>query len=377
MLSLERLAAEPIIEDPYPHLALPGALEHTDSLNDDFPLKDRFGPTIRMDGDLTAGDPGYEKLIVRSSYYKALHKQIYSIEFVKACLEPFRQSIRAAYQSGQLLVDPFKLPIVPAPVEMRVGRSFVSGTELFLYPRVDIGYGVVGYGKNSGGRGIHIDNLPRLISIMVFLIRPSFNEGRSFIASMGFMRANLYLKKIYRPIAGLLVASLQSNRAFHDVDPIVSIDGERRAFYIAISCSGPIWKKETNKDLSALKKNRDDPPPIGNSTQVAAPSTGRVDWISEKANLECVRPPARIRRDRKNSLGGSSRQLEFIARRPVTQPCRGLPGPLKFQPTERTPRKPWRRAFRQRIVLDHHVEDRLLPSRQGPEMNNEIAAPEA
>jgi hypothetical protein len=41
------------------------------------------------------------------------------------------------------------------------------------------------------------------------------------------------------------------------------------------------------------------------------------------------------------------------------------------------PRKPRRRAFRQGIVLDHHIEDRLLPSRKGPEMNNEIAAPEA
>ena len=263
MLSLERLAAEPIIEDPYPHLALPGALEHADSLNDDFPSKDRFGPTIRMDGDLTAGDPGYEELIVRSSYYKALHKQIYSIDFVKACLEPFRQSVSAACQSGQLLVDPFKLPIVPAPVEMRVGRSFVSGTELFLYPRVDIGYGVVGYGKNSGGRGIHIDNLPRLISIMVFLNTPRSMTGGAH-RLYGFHEGKLIPKKIYRPIAGLLVASLQSNRAFHDVDPIVSIDGERRAFYIAISCSGPIWKKETNKDLSVLSKNRYDPPPIGN-----------------------------------------------------------------------------------------------------------------
>ena len=79
----------------------------------------------------------------------------------------------------------------------------------------------------------------------------------------GFHEGKLIPKKIYRPIAGLLVASLQSNRAFHDVDPIVSIDGERRAFYIAISCSGPMGK-ETNKDLSALSKNRYDPPPIGN-----------------------------------------------------------------------------------------------------------------
>ena len=44
MLCLERLAAESIIDDPYPHLVCPAALEHADSLNEDFPSKDRFGP---------------------------------------------------------------------------------------------------------------------------------------------------------------------------------------------------------------------------------------------------------------------------------------------------------------------------------------------
>jgi hypothetical protein len=52
---------------------------------------------------------------------------------------------------------------------------------------------------------------------------------------------------------------LQSNRAFHDVEPIAV--GERRAFYMAVSCSIPIWKKEAHRELNALSQNRFDPAP--------------------------------------------------------------------------------------------------------------------
>jgi hypothetical protein len=47
-----------------------------DLLNADFPSRDEFGPTIRMDGDLTSGDPAYETLISQSPAYGALHQQI-------------------------------------------------------------------------------------------------------------------------------------------------------------------------------------------------------------------------------------------------------------------------------------------------------------
>jgi hypothetical protein len=262
MIRLDQLSSAGVIASPYPHMVFEDALGSiSNTLNADFPSKDRFGPTIRMDGDLTTGDPGYEELISQSAVYGNLHQQVYSTQFITVFLELFRPYIEQAYQQGQLLLDPFSLKIIPEPVEKRVsGRSFVSGTAPFLYPRFDIGYGGVGYGVHNGGRGIHIDNLPRLISILVFL-----NTPRSMIGGThrlyGLRRSKPVLEKAYPSRSGLLIASLQSNRAFHDVEPITTIDGERRAFYMAVSCSEAIWKKEVHKTLSALNKNRYDPPP--------------------------------------------------------------------------------------------------------------------
>jgi hypothetical protein len=260
MLRLDQLARERVIDSPYPHVVLENALDELSRLNADFPSKDHFGPTIRMDGDLTAGDQEYEELISQSSAYGALHRQVYSIKFIKVFLELFRSSIQHAYEHGELFADPFALRIVPEPIEKRVsGQSFVGGAEPFLYPRFDIGYGGVGYGLHNGGRGVHIDNLPRLISILVFLNTPQSMVGGSH-RLYGLQGSKPVLKRVYYPASGLLIASLQSNRAFHDVEPIEKIDGERRAFYMAVSCSEPIWKKEIHRKLSVLNKNRYDAP---------------------------------------------------------------------------------------------------------------------
>lgn len=263
MLRLEELARQRLTLDPYPHIVFGEALSDLDRLNDEFPAKDRFGPTIRMDGDLTAGDPGYDELVSTSSAYGELHRSVYSAAFVSTFLELFRGQIARACESGQLLLDPFALDIVAEPVEKRVsGQSFVGTTdssETFLYPRLDIGYGGVGYGKHNGGRGVHIDNLPRLISVMVFLNTPRSMVGGTH-RLYGLHRGAPVLEKVYSPAAGLMIASLQSNHAFHDVEPIEDIDGERRALYLAVSCSKPIWKKQVDRKLSALSQNRYDPP---------------------------------------------------------------------------------------------------------------------
>jgi hypothetical protein len=232
MLRLNELARQRVIEKPYAHVVCENALEDVRNLEADFPPKQAFGPTIRMDGDLTAGDPGYEALIARSSAHGALHRQIYSTEFISVLLGVFRAPLQLAYAGGMLLADPFALRIVPEPIEKRVTGRFVPGeTGPFLYPRFDIGYGGLGYGRHNGGGGVHIDNLPRLISVMVFLNTPRSMVGGTH-RLYGLRRNKPVLEREYRPVAGLLVASLQSNRAFHDVDPIVQIDGERRAFYI-------------------------------------------------------------------------------------------------------------------------------------------------
>jgi hypothetical protein len=260
-LRLDRLSDARVVADPYPHVVVENALDHLDLLNADFPPREQFGPTIRMDGDLTSGDPSYENLISQSPAYGALHQQIYSPEFVRAFLELFRGPIEQAHRNNELLADPFRLGTVSEPVERRIsGQSFVGGGEPFLYARFDVGYGAAGYGVHNGGRGIHVDNPPRLISILVFLNTPPSMVG-GVHRLYGLRRNRPVLRKEYRPAAGLLIASLQSNRAFHDVEPIASIAGERRAFYMAVSCSNPIWKKEAHGELNALGQNRFDPAP--------------------------------------------------------------------------------------------------------------------
>ena len=198
---------------------------------------------------------------MRSTAYAALHQQIYAPEFVKAFLELFRGPIERAHRNKELLADPFRLRTVSEPVERRIsGQSFVGGGEPFLYARFDVGYGVAGYGVHNGGRGIHVDNPPRLVSILTFLNTPQAMVG-GVHRLYGLRRNKPVLRKKWRPAAGLLIASLQSNRAFHDVEPIASIVGERRAFYMAVSCSIPIWRKETHSELNALSQNRFDPAP--------------------------------------------------------------------------------------------------------------------
>jgi hypothetical protein len=259
-LHLDKLAVTLPTEYPYPHVVVENALGSAAELDEDFPSTDQFGPTIRMDADLTAGDPGYEKLTSKSVVYRALHGQVYSVQFIRAFLDLFRPHIQQAYGNGELLADPLSLEIVAEPVEKRLGgRPFVGGAVPFLYPRFDIGYGGVGYGVDNGGRGVHIDNLPRLISILVFLNTPRSMTGGAH-RLYGLRGSKPVIEKVYHPVAGLLVASLQSNRAFHDVQPISNIEGQRRAFYMAVSCSEPIWKKEVHRELSALSQNRYDPP---------------------------------------------------------------------------------------------------------------------
>ena len=65
------------------------------------------------------------------------------------------------------------------------------------------------------------------------------------------------VEKVIRPKPNLLIASIQNNVSFHDVNPIKEISGTRNAFYIAISCNNPVWKKIKVNNFNILyNKNR-------------------------------------------------------------------------------------------------------------------------
>ena len=125
-----------------------------------------------------------------------------------------------------------------------------------LYPRLDIGAGIKGYGKNTGGKGIHVDNPQRLISILFY------SGGYSKMVG-GELRIwekhseELRISNIINPKPNTLVASLQNNISFHDVNPVEDISGSRNAFYIAISANEAIWKKIENNEFNIkYHKNR-------------------------------------------------------------------------------------------------------------------------
>ena len=58
-----------------------------------------------------------------------------------------------------------------------------------------------------------------------------------------------------KPERNLLIAALQNNLAFHDVNPIKYIEGSRNAFYLAISTSIPVWKSVKGDNFN-LKYNK-------------------------------------------------------------------------------------------------------------------------
>ena len=66
---------------------------------------------------------------------------------------------------------------------------------------------------------------------------------------------DLEIHESIEPEKNLLIAGLQNNLAFHDVNPVKSIDGSRNAFYLAISCSSSVWKDVKSNEFN-LKYNK-------------------------------------------------------------------------------------------------------------------------
>ena len=243
--------------DPYPHVIIKNALRDYASLERDFPSAEQFGSHIRSHGDLTHGDEGYSRLLEKSTAYRNLHHQVYSSDFGRAFLELFRDDIEAHVRSGALMLDPRALELRPEPYEGRamLTRERAAAKETFLFPRLDLGIGRVGYGKVNGGKGVHVDNATRLISILVYIDdNPSMHGGEHRLYEL--KGHDPVLSKTYRPQRNLMIASLQSNNALHDVNPVTAIDGVRKTFYMAVSCSTAIWKPPAERRLARLTRNR-------------------------------------------------------------------------------------------------------------------------
>lgn len=260
MLTFDALNAK-VITEPYPHIAVGNALSRYSEIDSDFPEESEFGPSLRMHGDLTYVDAQYQELIARSPVYQALHRWVYSAEFIQQFLTMFDLEIDAKVSSGELLFDPRSLPIRPEPFEARtkINVDRVGSKDPFLFPRLDLGVGRLNYGREHGGGGVHVDNLTRLISTLVYIgENPSMKGGEHRLYKLEGTRP--LIDKVYAPKPNFMVASVQSNFAYHDVNPVTHIEGVRKAFYLAVSCSTEIWRPHRDRSLSKLTKNRYRPP---------------------------------------------------------------------------------------------------------------------
>ena len=112
------------------------------------------------------------------------------------------------------------------------------------------------YGLVNGGKGIHVDNPQRLISMIFYIGGFKKIEGGEFRV---WEKKNNEMKisETITPKDNLMIVSLQKNNSYHDVNPVTEIEGTRNAFYIAISSNVKIWKnlKENNFNKT-FNKNR-------------------------------------------------------------------------------------------------------------------------
>ncbi len=185
---------------------------------------------FRSDRDLHYWDPSFVEMR-KSSVWKNFCGSLSTKEFWSPYLEHFSGYF------GELKCDPRELQI-DSFVEDPIGRR-PEATNLYLYPRIDIGYGGVGYGLHNGGRGVHIDRPQRLISIMFYFTGQDGMEGGEFEI---YRDPHSLLKRI--PLQeNLAIISFQTKDAWHAVNPVRSIKYKRVAAYIALSSSQMLWRE--------------------------------------------------------------------------------------------------------------------------------------
>ena len=255
--------------NPFPYLIIEDFLnpEFYKEIEKNFPLvkelENKKNLVRRMNFDTTYGDQVYDNYCNRSKEFKIFHDWVYSLNFINFFTKLFIKDLENEYEKKFLSID--INTIQKKDIIFEKGAVFnnknlgnKSSKDVFIFPRLDIGVGVKNYGIDTGGRGPHIDNPQRLISILFYCGGyKSIKGGQHRIFSKNKKLNDLEVEKIIEPTGNKLIASIQNNIAFHDVDPVLEIDGQRNAFYMAISGNTKLWKKpKRNKINKEYNKNR-------------------------------------------------------------------------------------------------------------------------
>lgn len=143
-------------ENPFPYIKIQNFLEKDfyENLEFAFPKIDDFKRNERslrrMDYDTTYGDSLYAELQSKNDNYKKFHDYVYSNEFINYFLDLFKTNILNELNKNFLIENILNYPINSNPFEVDgiIGKEdLTKSLQKFLYPRLDLGSGIEGYGK--------------------------------------------------------------------------------------------------------------------------------------------------------------------------------------------------------------------------------------
>ena len=255
--------------EPFPHVIIENFLnlEFYNEIEKNFPLidelKNQKNIVSRMNFDTTFGDNVYKNYCERSKEFKIFHDWVYSKNFIDYFIDLFSEELENEHNKNFLSVDVNRIP--KKDITFEKGAVFNSKNldikkekDIFIFPRLDVGVGVKNYGIDTGGKGPHIDNPQRLISILFYCGGyKSIKGGEHRIYAKNDKLNDLKVEKSILPTRNKLIAAVQNNIAFHDVKPVIDIEGQRNAFYMAISANTKLWKNpKRNKLNKKYNKNR-------------------------------------------------------------------------------------------------------------------------
>jgi hypothetical protein len=193
---------------------------------------------VRSHKDIHESDELFKEVCDKSEWWRLFSAQIHSkgwwrqqISLMLRNLEPEENPL------GQLSEGIEGMPFRHDYVESRAGIP--DGKEVFLYGRMDIGYGVEGYGRDNGGKGVHIDMPQRIVSGLLYFTDQNQLEGGEF---QRYSQDGKTLIAQYPVQRNRAILSFQAPGAYHAVNPVTKAITPRVAAYFALSCSKPLWR---------------------------------------------------------------------------------------------------------------------------------------
>lgn len=250
---------------PFPYIKIKNFFDKNffKELEDGFPSLDQFKNSKssfkRMHYDITYGDFLYNQLITNNKAYRKFHDYIYSNQFIDLCINFFLKDINHEIKKNFLDQNVLNYRKITYYADLENSNAVLhKNSKAFLYPRFDIGTGLKGYGISTGGGGVHVDNQQRLISGLFYVGGyQKILGGEHRIWKKTKDKKKIEIHEVIEPEKNLMILALQNNIAFHDVNPVNSIDGTRNAFYLAVSSSKSVWAKVKNSSFNRkYNKNR-------------------------------------------------------------------------------------------------------------------------